>query len=72
MKIYQFASAAPNRLFAFTGDRAGSLLPERHGPWKCIGDFGPRQKIPHQLNRERIERSVYDHGYQMWRMTTAS
>jgi len=68
IRIYTFASEAPNRLFAFTGDRSGSTLPEQHGPWKSIGDIGPRDEVPHRLDRRHIEQAIDEHGYQMWRM----
>jgi hypothetical protein len=67
MKIYTFASEAPNRLLAFAGDRVGSTLPERHGPWKSVGEIGPDEKVQHGLDRDQIERAIREHGYQMWR-----
>lgn len=72
MMIYTFASDAPNRLFAFVGDRAGVSLPERHGPWKVVGEIGPDEKIQNGLDRKQIEQAIYEHGYQMWRMKEAS
>ena len=69
MKIYTFASEAPNRLFAFSGDVEGSSLPPQHGPWKAVGDIGPRDEIPHRLDRKHIEQAIDNYGYQMWRMT---
>jgi hypothetical protein len=72
MKIYAFASEAPSGLRAFAGDRAGSCLPEQHGPWKSIGEIGPRERIQHGLDRKRIEQAILERGYQMWRMKTAS
>jgi len=69
MKIYTFASEAPNRLFAFSGDLEGSSLPPQHGPWKAVGDIGPRDAIPHRLDRKHIEQAIDHYGYQMWRMT---
>lgn len=72
MKIYAFASDAPSRLFAFAGDRAGSSLPEQHGPWKSAGEIGPDDEVQHGLDRKQIEQAIREHGYQMWRMKTAS
>lgn len=66
--IYTFASEAPSQLFAFTGDRGGASLPEQHGPWKAVGDIGPRDAIPHRLDRKQIEQAIDEFGYQMWRM----
>lgn len=68
MKIYTFASDAPSRLFAFAGDRAGSSLPEQHGPWKSVGEIGPDDVIQYGLDRKHIEHAIREHGYQMWRM----
>lgn len=72
MMIYTFESDAPNRLFAFAGDRAGASLPEQHGPWKSVGEIGPGDKIQHGLDRNHIEQAICAHGYQMWRMKKAS
>jgi hypothetical protein len=72
MKIWTFASDAPSRLLAFSGDRTGSSLPERHGPWKSVGEIGPNEKVQHGLDRKQIEQAIQEHGYQMWRMKEAS
>jgi hypothetical protein len=72
MKIYTFASDAASRLFAFAGDRAGSSLPEQHGPWKSAGEIGPNDEIDYGLDRKRIEHAIGEHGYQMWRIKRAS
>lgn len=72
MKIYTFASDAPSRLFAFTGDRAGSSLPEQHGPWKSAGEIAPDEEVQHGLDRKQIEQAICEHGYQMWRMKEPS
>ena len=66
--IYKFSSTAPNGLFAFAGDRAGSQLPENHGPWKPDGALEAREPIPYRLDRAAIEQAISEHGYQMWRM----
>ena len=66
--IYKFASTAPNGLFAFAGDRAGTQLPEKHGPWKSAGTIQARESIPHRLDRNVIEQAISEQGYQMWRL----
>ena len=66
--IYQFASEAPSRLLAFAGDRDGSRLPKRHGPWKPTGAIHSSQVIPHRLDRAAIEQAIDEHGFQMWRI----
>jgi hypothetical protein len=72
MMIYKFASDAPNRLLAFSGDAAGASLPPQHGPWKPVGDVGPDEEIPHRLDRKSIEQAIEEHGYQMWRVAEAA
>ncbi len=69
MRIYTFASEAPSRLFAFSGEAAGSSLPPQHGPWKSVGSIDAGEKIPHGLDRRHVEQAIDDFGYQLWRMT---
>ena len=69
--IFKFESTASNGLHAFAGDRAGSMLPERHGPWKQKGTVRPQDAIPHRLDRGAIETAIDEHGYQMWRIKKA-
>jgi hypothetical protein len=64
--IYKFAST--NGLYAFAGDRAGSRLPKRHGPWKSTGNIQPLEEIPHGFDRGAIEAAIDEHGFQMWRI----
>jgi hypothetical protein len=66
--IYKFSSSVTNGLFAFAGDADGSLLPEKHGPWKTNGGIRPGEPIPHRLDRDTVERAIEDQGYQLWRM----
>lgn len=71
MMIYTFAPEPPARLFAYAGDRTGASLPERHGPWKSVGQIGPSEKMRHGLDRAHIEQAIFEHGYQMWRLKQA-
>ncbi len=72
MVIYTFESGAPGGLFAFAGDRVGSSLPSRHGPWKPIANISARQRLPHALSRKAVEDAIAEHGFQMWRLKKAS
>ncbi len=67
MRMYVFKSQAKNAMHAFTGDSAGSKLPERHGPWKATGVVGAERDPPHGLPRDRIEELIRDQGFQLWR-----
>ena len=66
--IFKFTSGTRTGLFAFAGDRAGALLPEKHGPWIFDGNVQPHEAIPHKLDRQTVENAIDDHGYQLWRM----
>ena len=66
--IFNFRSESGHALFAFTGERDGSSLPARHGPWKLIEYIGPGKKMPHAFDREAVERAIDQHGFQLWRL----
>jgi hypothetical protein len=66
--IYKFASTGRENLFAFAGDRSGSKLPERHGPWRPTGNIKASEPLPHRLDRGTVERAIDDQGFQLWRM----
>lgn len=68
MRIYIFKSQAQDDLRAFSGDIAGSNLPERFRPWHAVGVVGVGRDPPHNLPRERIEAAIEAHGFQLWRM----
>jgi hypothetical protein len=69
--IYTFASSSRQGLFAFAGDRTGTKLPERHGPWVRTGRVQPDEPPPHRLDRASIEDAIDQQGYQMWRIKKA-
>jgi hypothetical protein len=66
--IYSFRSTGPAGLCAFAGDRQGSKLPARHGPWKSTGTIRESQPIPHRLDRAAVEESIDKVGFQLWRI----
>ena len=68
MRIFIFRSEAHNELRAFAGDREGSRLPPRHGPWRIIGVIRPENDPPHKLGRDAIEAAIANEGFQLWRM----
>ena len=68
MRIYIFKSDASIGLRAFASDAAGSSLPERFGPWHAIGVVAPESAPPYNLSRDRIEKAVGTHGFQLWRV----
>ncbi len=68
MHIYMFKSEAKNGLRAFAGDREGSKLPQKHGPWTGVGVLRPDKDPPHHLSRDAIEKAIGTEGFQLWRM----
>ncbi len=70
MRLYVFKSDAAGELRAFTGDLAGSRLPERFRPWHAVGAVAPDAAPPHGLSREGIEQAIESHGFQLWRLKT--
>lgn len=68
MRFYMFQSETRKDLRAFAGDRSGTKLPERHGPWKVTGEVGVGRAPPHQLSRPTIEKAIGAEGFQLWRL----
>ena len=68
MRLYVFKSEANNGLRAFAGDLIGSKLPDRFGPWQAVGAVAPDKDPPHAFSRDRIEQSIRDQGFELWRM----
>ncbi len=68
LRLYIFKSQAGNGLRAFADDLRGSKLPGRFGPWKAIGAVAPGKDLPHGLPRDRIEKSVRQQGFELWRL----
>ncbi|KAB2855437.1 MAG: hypothetical protein F9K43_28300 [Bauldia sp.] len=66
--IYSFASSGRENLFAFAGDRSGTKLPERHGPWRPTGNIKGSEPLPHRLDRDTVEQAIDGPGFQLWRM----
>jgi hypothetical protein len=68
MRIFIFKSEAKGDLRAFTGDVAGSRLPDQFRPWHAVGVINPDRKPPHNLSRDVIEKAIEEQGFQLWRM----
>ena len=68
MRIYIFRSETRKELRAFSGDPAGSKLPQRHGPWTATGIIGPDRAPPHKFPRQAIEEAIAAEGFQLWRL----
>jgi len=68
MRLYVFKSDATGELRAFTGDLAGSRLPERFRPWHAVGAVAPGAAPPHGLSRDGIEKAIEAQGFQLWRL----
>jgi hypothetical protein len=68
MRLYVFKSDASGELRAFTGDLAGSRLPEQFRPWHAVGAVAPDAAPPHGLPRDGIEKAIETQGFQLFRM----
>ena len=68
MRIYIFRSETRKELRAFSGDPAGSKLPQRHGPWTATGIVGADRAPPHKFPRDAIEKAIGAEGFQLWRL----
>jgi hypothetical protein len=71
MHIYIFRSQARVDLRAFAGDRSGSKLPTKFGPWHATGVIRPERDPPYRLSRTDIESAINAQGFQLWRMRPA-
>jgi hypothetical protein len=71
MYIYIFKSDTNRELQAFSGQRSGTGLPDRFGPWHAIGVIRPEAAPPHGLSRSVIEKSIAEEGFQLWRRKAA-
>jgi hypothetical protein len=70
--VFKFTSGSKPTLFAFAGDRPGTSLPEKYGPWIADGFVRPTDAMPHKLDRGTVERAIETQGYQLWRMRPLS
>jgi hypothetical protein len=68
MRIFMFMSQTKGDLHAFAGDKAGSRLPVKYGPWGFTGVLSTRQTPPHSFSRQVVERSIAAEGFQLWRV----
>ena len=72
MRIFIFKSEKSPTLRAFSDDQGGQKLPAQFRPWHAIGVVRPESVPPHNLNRELIEASINNGGFQLWRMKKSS
>jgi hypothetical protein len=68
MRLIIFKSESTRGLFAFAEDLGGRQLPSRHGPWTAVGAVRHDTEPPHRMNREIIEKSITDQGFQLYRV----
>jgi len=68
MRLVIFKSESNQGLYAFAGDHGGEKLPSRHGPWTAVGVVPDHKEPPHKMNREVIESSITEQGFQLYRV----
>jgi hypothetical protein len=68
VRIYIFKSETRKELSAFTGDPAGSKLPQNHGPWTVTGVVAEDRAPPYNFSRGAIEEAIGVEGFQLWRL----
>ena len=68
MRIFAFASETRSGLRAFAGDKAGSRLPAKVGPWRLLFGSAPGSHLPHGISRASMEQAIRTEGFQMWRL----
>jgi hypothetical protein len=67
MRLFLFKSESNRELHAFAADPGGRQLPSRHGPWTAVGVVREDKEPPHKMSRETIEKSITDHGFQLYK-----
>jgi hypothetical protein len=65
MHLYIFKSDANPLLGAFAADR--EKLPAKFAPWYAVGVVRADVAPPHNLDRQAIEKSVNEQGFQLFR-----
>jgi hypothetical protein len=68
MRLFMFKSEGNLGLHAFVPDRGGEQLPSRHGPWTVVGVVREDKNPPYRMNRQVIEKSIADHGFQLYKI----
>jgi hypothetical protein len=66
--LFSFTSDSDPTLHAFSDDRTGGKLPERHGPWSNTGQSLPGRALPHGLSRAGAQEMIGRQGFALWRM----
>ena len=72
MRLFMFKSESNRELYAFSADPGGRQLPQRHGPWTAVGVVREDKEPPHKMSREAIEKSIADHGFQLYKKRIAA
>ncbi len=67
MRIFIFKSQTRQDIGAFAGDRDGTRLPERLGPWRLVTIVPHGLALPHRLARPGVERAIISEGFQLYR-----
>lgn len=68
MRFYVFKSEARSSMRAFADDSGGSRLPSKFAPWTATGVVTAERDPPHGLPRDKIEESIRERGFQLWRV----
>ena len=68
MKLYMFKSETRKDLRGFAGDSTGAGMPAHLGPWRAVGVVTEGKAPPHKLSRDKIEKSIEEQGFQLWRL----
>jgi hypothetical protein len=68
MRIYLFTSETKTELQAFTDNESGDKLPPQFAPWRTNGAIASGRALPHRFERDQIEKSIADSGFQLWRL----
>ena len=68
MRIFLFRSQSRDSLCAFAADSTGSRLPEKFGPWRCVGVVRQGAPLPHNVPRPAVESAILGEGFQLYRL----
>jgi hypothetical protein len=68
LRIFVFASESRPGLHAFAGDKTGSRVPAKVGPWRLLFGSATGARLPHGISRPTVETAIRTQGFQMWRL----
>ncbi|MCA3564588.1 MAG: hypothetical protein IOC90_04825 [Methylocystis sp.] len=69
--LFLFRSKRQDNLNAFALDAAGSMLPEKFGPWLALETISGDRQLPHGLSKKAALAACQDQGFALWRLKTA-